>query len=188
MLVASAAMPVRRRITQASAAEAATVRGVQIGAITGVYGPFTPAAGQDVVDVVIARSLEGGIGHVELVNTLFEPRVTGGAVGGQAPATATPEYLQTREALRQWRLAEPLDRFREIRRKFDAAGLRSLFLRHDRRRRLQRSRNRGRLQADASARREAILHQPDSRRNGTSHGAVRGESTGSARPFIPTIW
>ena len=123
VLVASAAMPVRRRITQASAAAAATVRGVQIGAITGVYGPFTPAAGQDVVDVVIARSLEGGIGHVELVNTLFEPRVTGGAVGGQAPATATPEYLQTREALRQWRLAEPLDRFREIRRKFDAAGL-----------------------------------------------------------------
>ena len=60
VLVASLAMPLPRRITQPSAAEAATVRGVRIGAITGVYGPFAPAAGQDVVDVVIARSLDGG--------------------------------------------------------------------------------------------------------------------------------
>jgi len=123
VVVASLAVPIPRQLAQPSPAEATTVRGVQIGAITGVYGPFAPAAGQDVVDVVIARSVEGGIGHVELVNTLFEPRVTGGAVGGQAPATATPEYLQTREALRQWRLTQPLERFREIRQKFDAAGL-----------------------------------------------------------------
>jgi sugar phosphate isomerase/epimerase len=123
MAVASLAAPSPTLTAQGALAASATVRGVKIGAITGVYGPFTPAAGEDVVDVVIARSQEGGIGHVELVNSLFEPRVTGGAVGGQAPATATPEYLQTREALRQWRLTQPLDRFREIRRKFDAAGL-----------------------------------------------------------------
>lgn len=104
-------------------ADEATVRGVKLGAITGVYGPFTTSPGQDVIDVVIARSLKGGIGHVELVNSLLEPRVTGGAVGGQAPATMTPEYLQTREVLRQWRLNTPLERFRDIRRKFDAAGL-----------------------------------------------------------------
>ena len=109
--------------TSTSTPNSATIRGVKIGAITGVYGPFTADAGQDVVDVVIARSREAGVGHVELVNTLFEPRVTGGAVGGQAPATATPEYLQTREALRQWRLTTPLARFKEIRAKFDAAGL-----------------------------------------------------------------
>src|SRR5262245_40584297 len=119
----SLALPFARPSAQTSAAEAATVRGVKLGAITGVYGPFTPAAGQDVVDAVIARSLEGGIGHVELVNTLFEPRVIGGAVGGQAPATMSPEYLQTREALRQWRLTQPLDLFRNIRRRFDAASL-----------------------------------------------------------------
>jgi len=60
------------------------------------------------VDVVIARTIEAGIGHVELVNSLFEPRVVGGGVGGQAPATTSPEYLQTRAALRQWRLTEIL--------------------------------------------------------------------------------
>src|SRR5262245_1484272 len=121
--VSPLALPVARLGAQAPPRDAATVRGVKIGAITGVYGPFTPAAGHDVVDVVIARTKEAGIGHLEFVNTLLEPRVVGGAVGGQAPATASPEYLQTREALRQWRLTEPLDRFREIRRKFDAAAV-----------------------------------------------------------------
>lgn len=103
--------------------DASTVRGVALGAITGVYGPFTPEAGQDVTDAVIARSIAAGIGHVELVNSLYEPRVTGGGIGGQAPATVTPEYTQTRDALRQWRLNTPMDLFHGIRRKFDAAGL-----------------------------------------------------------------
>jgi sugar phosphate isomerase/epimerase len=110
-------------VRQSLVRDAATVRGVRIGAITGVYGPFPAATGQDVVDVVIARSLEGGIGHVELVNTLLEPRVTGGGIGGQVPPTVTPEYLQSREGLRQWRLTKPLDSFRDIRRKFESAGI-----------------------------------------------------------------
>ena len=121
--LSSLALPVARLRAQTTPRDAGTVRGVKIGAITGVYGPFTPAAGQDVVDVVIARTIEAGIGYVELVNTLFEPRVVGGAVGGQAPATASPEYLETREALRQWRLHQPLDRFRDVRRRFDAAAV-----------------------------------------------------------------
>jgi sugar phosphate isomerase/epimerase len=111
------------RAAQSAPRDAATVRGVKIGAITGVYGPFTPTNAQDVTDVVIARSREGGIGHIELVNTLYEPRVTGGAVGGQAPASGTPEYQQTREALRQWRLTTAPEFFRRIRQKFDAADL-----------------------------------------------------------------
>lgn len=100
-----------------------TVRGVKLGAITGVFGPFPAAAGEDVVDAVLASARAGGIGHVEFVNSLIEPRVTGGGVGGQAPATVTPEYRETREALRQWRLSAPLERFREIRSKFERAGI-----------------------------------------------------------------
>lgn len=105
------------------ASAASTVRGVRLGAITGVFGPFTPAGGQDVVDAVIAAALAGGIGHVEFVNSLVEPRVTGGGIGGQAPATVTDEYRQTREALRQWRLSTPDAFFRDIRQRFDRAGL-----------------------------------------------------------------
>lgn len=119
----AAVTPLLSTRMQPKPADRGTVRGVMIGAITGVFGPFAAAAGQDVVDVVIAKSIEGGIGHVELVNSLFEPRVTGGGVGGQAPDKPTPEYVQSREALRQWRLTTSLERFGEIRRKFNAAGV-----------------------------------------------------------------
>lgn len=44
-------------------------------------------------------------------------------VGGQVPATIPPGYEAERDKLRQWRLNAPLDRFREIRKKFDDAGL-----------------------------------------------------------------
>src|SRR4029079_7415538 len=102
LALSAASLPLASRArVQSRPQDSATVRGVKIGAITGVYGPFAPGPGQDVTDVVIARSLEAGIGHVELEHTLYEPRVTGGAVGGQAPVSITPEYRQTRDALRQ---------------------------------------------------------------------------------------
>jgi sugar phosphate isomerase/epimerase len=119
--VSAAFVPLGR--AQTSVAQAATIRGVKIGAITGIFGPFMPAPGQDVADAVIASARAGGIGHVEFVNSLIEPRVTGGGVGGQVAASITPEYRETREALRQWRLTTPLDLFKGIRAKFDAAGV-----------------------------------------------------------------
>jgi sugar phosphate isomerase/epimerase len=60
---------------------------------------------------------------VEFVNSLIEPRVTGGGVGGQVPATMTPEYMASREALRQWRINAPDEQFAAMRRRFDQAGL-----------------------------------------------------------------
>ena len=101
----------------------ATVRGVTLGAITGVFGPFAAAEGGDVLDAVIASAKAGGIGHVEFVTNLLEPRVSGGGVGGQVPSVVTPAYTETREALRQWRLTTSLDRFREVRSKFEQAGV-----------------------------------------------------------------
>lgn len=44
-------------------------------------------------------------------------------VGGQVPAVIPDGYQEAREALRQWRLQAPLDRFRQIRKKFDAGGI-----------------------------------------------------------------
>jgi len=101
----------------------AAYKGVRIGAITGSLGQPAPSPGQDVTDLIIQQCLAAKAGTVELVNTPFEPRVTGGGIGGQAPATVTPEYEKSRDELRQWRIHGPLDRFKEIRRKFDAAGL-----------------------------------------------------------------
>lgn len=101
-----------------------TVRGVRLGAITGSLGPFNQVPeGKDVTDLVIEQCIAADVGNVELVNSLYEPRVTGGGIGGQAPANVTPEYTRTREALRQWRLDTPPEFFAAIRKKFDDAGL-----------------------------------------------------------------
>src|ERR1700761_354724 len=109
-------MQTRRQFGQTVAALAATaplalcrkidltVRGVRLGAITGSLGPFAPIPeGRDVTDLVIEQCVAAGVANVELVNSLYEPRVTGGGIGGQAPASVTPQYTETREALRQWR-------------------------------------------------------------------------------------
>lgn len=122
----------------------ATVNGVKLGAITGAYGPFNAQPGQDVVDLVIQRSRQYGVGHVELVNSLIEPPLTGPCkppetppaldpaniarrfpcgVGGQVPLTRPAGYEAARDELRRWRIKAPLDRFRSIRRKFNAAGI-----------------------------------------------------------------
>jgi sugar phosphate isomerase/epimerase len=101
----------------------AVYKGVRIGAITGSLGQPVAPPGQDIVDIIIRQCIDARVGTVELVNTPLEPRVTGGGIGGQAPAAVTPEYEKSRDELRQWRINGPLDRFREIRRRFDAAGL-----------------------------------------------------------------
>jgi sugar phosphate isomerase/epimerase len=84
-----------------------------------------PAPGEpDPADVIIESLLAIGAANIELSANLYgAPPVTGGAVGGQAPAVVSSEYTQSREALRQWRLTNPLDRFRQVRGKFEAAGL-----------------------------------------------------------------
>lgn len=120
-LTAAIAAPATRLLAQKPEL---TVRGVRLGAITGSLGPFNNIpAGKDVTDVVIEQCLAADVANVELVNSLYEPRVTGGGIGGQAPATASPEYLKGREELRQWRLTTPPEFFIRIRKKFDDAGL-----------------------------------------------------------------
>src|SRR5579859_2672151 len=136
--VALSAFPVVRLFGAGGAAAPieSTVRGVKLGVITGgfaaVGGRGIPAPGnglpvpgeRDPADAIIENLLTIGAANIELSANLYgAPTVIGGAVGGQAPATTTPEYLQSREALRQWRLTAPLDRFREVRAKFKDAGL-----------------------------------------------------------------
>jgi len=100
-----------------------TVRGVKLGLITGSLNPLpdTPA-GKDIIDTVIAGCLEVGVANIELVN-LLEPRLVGAVTFSHPPSPMTPEYEKSRAEVRKWRMTTPIDRFREIRKKFDAAGL-----------------------------------------------------------------
>ena len=106
-------------------AVALDVRGVKIGLITGSLNPLPENTGRDPIDVIIEQCKALGSTDVELVSVFLQgqPQVVNGGRFGQAPAERTPDYLRTRQQLREWRIAQPLDRFRDVRSKFDAAGL-----------------------------------------------------------------
>ena len=109
----------------AAAKVESTYRGVKLGLITGTLNPLPQVPGKDPIDVIIENCLAVGAANIELVNVggAMPPPVVQGGRFGQAPDQKTPEYLKSREELRQWRINLPLDRFREVRKKFDDAGL-----------------------------------------------------------------
>jgi sugar phosphate isomerase/epimerase len=102
-----------------------TVKGVKLGLITGTLNPLPTVPGKDPIDIIIEQCVEVGAANVELVSVGGDtgPQVTNGGRFGQAPDTVTPEYSKTREAQRQWRINQSLDRFGEVRKKFADAGL-----------------------------------------------------------------
>jgi sugar phosphate isomerase/epimerase len=106
---------------------AMTVRGVKVGLITGSLNPMGELGGRDPIDVIIEQVRALGVVDVELV-TVFpqgQPQIVSGGRFGQPPGPGqrTLEFEKSRQALREWRIALPLDRFREVRQKFDAAKL-----------------------------------------------------------------
>jgi len=87
------------------------IGGVQFGLQPFCYHdlPMTP----DNRPTLIKRLVQNGFGMVELHATWVEPRFTG--------ADVTPE--QAREKLRAWRLSQPVDHYRGVKREFDDAGI-----------------------------------------------------------------
>jgi sugar phosphate isomerase/epimerase len=100
-----------------------TVNGVHLGVQTYSFRDLPrPAGAADSVDVVIKAMTEAGIGECELYSPQLEPQFGSGARGARG-APPSPEAIKAREDLRQWRNASPLDHFKNVRKKFDAAGI-----------------------------------------------------------------
>ena len=95
-----------------------TVNGVRLGTITYSFRDFPRTPGKDNVDAVIQALTECGIGEIEL----FSPNIEPGRAGGFGRGN-TAEAAKAREELRQWRLTTPMEYFKDIRKKFDAAGI-----------------------------------------------------------------
>jgi sugar phosphate isomerase/epimerase len=112
-------------LTRHAAAIESAVRGVKWGLITGSLNPLPENTGRDPIDVIIEQCLALGAANIELVTVFPQgaPQIVNGGRFGQPPAQRTPEFTKSRQALREWRVALPLDRFREVRAKFDKAGL-----------------------------------------------------------------
>jgi sugar phosphate isomerase/epimerase len=98
----AAAMPLFGKIDS-------VVNGVRLGTITYSFRdlPRTPGA-PDAIDVMIKALTECGIGEIELFSPHAEPA------------------QRSREQLREWRLTTPQQHFKDIRKRFDDAGI-SLF-------------------------------------------------------------
>lgn len=83
----------------------AVIGGVHVGAQTYSFRALSRPPGGDMADVLVTALTECGIRECELWSPQIEP-------AGLA-----------RDAVRQWRVETPLDHFRRIRKKFDAAGI-----------------------------------------------------------------
>jgi sugar phosphate isomerase/epimerase len=101
----------------AAAAIDSRVAGVRVGVQTYSFRALARPAGGDAVDVVVSAMTDCGLGECEVWAPQVEPQPAVG--GGRSAADAQ----KAREGLRAWRLETPLDHFRQIRRKFDRAGL-----------------------------------------------------------------
>lgn len=97
-----------------------TVKGVKLGLITGSLNPLPE--GKDPIDAIVEECVQIGAANIELVN-LLEPRLEGAVGFGHPPSPMTPVYEKSRAAVREWRLKTPLETFRNVRKKFDDAGL-----------------------------------------------------------------
>ena len=101
----------------------AAVNGVHLGVQTYSFRdlPRTPGA-KDAVDVVIKAMTDCGLSECELFSPQLEPVFESGARGrrGDPPS---PQAVKAREDVRKWRLETPIDHFRDVKKKFDAAGI-----------------------------------------------------------------
>jgi sugar phosphate isomerase/epimerase len=99
-----------------------TISGVKVGAISYCFRSLPRPAQGDYMDTLIDAFKQVNIGLCELESVRVEPEPAI-AGGGRMPATITPEYTKRREELRQWRLTVPMDRFTEIKKKWNSAGI-----------------------------------------------------------------
>ena len=101
-----------------SAAIDSTVNGVRLGVQSYSFRELPRPEGADLVDVIIKGMTECGLGECELFAPHVEPRTNRGRA-----APDSPEAQKARADLRAWRLLTPLDHFRGLKKRFDAAGI-----------------------------------------------------------------
>jgi sugar phosphate isomerase/epimerase len=120
--IALAALPLASALAKINS----KVNGVQLGVQTYSFRDLPP---EGIVDAVIRAMTEIGLGECEVFASQFEPaqpRMGGG--GGRARGTPPdPAVVAAREKaradLRDWRLTVSMDHFKNLKKKFDDAGI-----------------------------------------------------------------
>jgi sugar phosphate isomerase/epimerase len=117
MAAAALALP---RLTRAGAIDS-VIGGVRVGAQSYSFRGLTRPPGSDLTDALVKAYTDVGLGDCELWSPQIEP-VADAAGRGNTPEAAQAR-ARSRDALRAFRTATPLDHFVAIRKKFDAAGI-----------------------------------------------------------------
>src|SRR5579864_6030571 len=116
LTIAGLALP-RLRVAAAS-----RVGRVHLGVQTYSFRDLPRAPGTDAVDIVIGAMTECGLTECELFAPQVEPQLDAGARGARG-TPPSPEAVKARDDMRRWRVETPLDHFRDVQKKFDAAGI-----------------------------------------------------------------
>ena len=107
-----------------AAAPNSTIAGVQIGLIA----PYSFGRDATDADTILKYVTEIGISGIELQNGPAEAFAGAPAEIGRGRAELTPEQQAARReaqaALKKWRLAASMDKFKELRKKYNDAGVR----------------------------------------------------------------
>jgi sugar phosphate isomerase/epimerase len=115
----AAVIIVPRALSADGAGADSAVGGVRVGVQTYSFRDLPRPDAGDAVDVIVKAMTGCGLGECELWSPQVEPRFGG---PGRLPS-GSPEALKARAQQREWRLQTPLDHFRGIKKKFDAAGI-----------------------------------------------------------------
>jgi sugar phosphate isomerase/epimerase len=122
--IALAALPLASALAKINS----KVNGVQLGVQTYSFRDLPP---EGIVDAVIKAMTEIGLGECEVFASQFEPAQPrmGGGGGGRGRGTTPPDPAvvaareKARADLRDWRLSVSMDHFKNLKKKFEDAGI-----------------------------------------------------------------
>ena len=99
------------------------IAGIPFGLETFSFHDLPPAGDPRLIPTIIRNMQEIGIAECEIMSGHIEPWGSY-ATGWWVQTRSAPGYAKMREEARQWRLTVPMTYYRDIRRRFEDAGLR----------------------------------------------------------------
>ena len=97
--------------------------GVTFGLQTFSFHDLPPAGDPRLLPTIISNMRAIGVGECEIMSGHVEPYASY-TTGWWVQSRRAPGFPQVREQARQWRLTVPMDYYRDVRKRFDDAGLR----------------------------------------------------------------
>ena len=100
-----------------------TVNGVVFGVETFSFHDLPPAGDPQLIPTIVRNLQTLGIAECEIMSGHIEPFASV-MTGWWVQSRRAPDFARLREEARQWRLTVPITYYRDIRRRFEDAGLR----------------------------------------------------------------